>query len=143
MVCNSLVDELLLLALHWQLVFSLGMWKRGHVRKPRLAPQSKRGPKTPKPFTGLTKKPPCATCEQTLVHHDPPLLSPPPLLTAKRGRPRAVPTSQYYCPAKTCPYYGWVGRGNIRANGHPGSGSWRQLQCIVCQTYFLATYGGV
>jgi hypothetical protein len=55
MVCNSLVDELLLLALHWQLVFSLGMWKRGHVRKPRLAPQSKRGPKTPKPFTGLTK----------------------------------------------------------------------------------------
>src|SRR5262249_44384162 len=33
MVCNSLVDELLLLAWLWQLVFSYGAWKRGHARK--------------------------------------------------------------------------------------------------------------
>jgi len=36
-----------------------------------------------------------------------------------------------------------LGRGNIHANGHPGSGPWRQLQCVVCQTYFLETQGTV
>ena len=40
-----------------------------------------------------------------------------------------------------CLYYGWVGHGNIRANGHPGGGPWRQLHCVVCDTYFLETHG--
>ena len=143
MVCNSLVDELLLLAWLWQLVFSYGTWKRGHARKSLPAPPSQRFPKTPKPFAGLTKKPPCTTCEQGQAHRDPPLLSPPPVLIAKRGRPRAVDTPQQYCPEKICPYYGWGGRGKLRATSHPGSGSWRQLQCVVCQTYFLDTPGMV
>jgi len=34
-----------------------------------------------------------------------------------------------------------VGRGNIRANGHPGGSPWRQLQCLACHTYFQETYG--
>jgi IS1 family transposase len=34
-----------------------------------------------------------------------------------------------------------VGRGNIRANGHPGSKPWRQFQCVVCDGYFQETYG--
>jgi len=34
-----------------------------------------------------------------------------------------------------------VGRGNIRANGHPGRGPWRQLQCTVCHRYFQETDG--
>jgi IS1 family transposase len=29
-----------------------------------------------------------------------------------------------------------LGRGNIRANGHPNGGRWRQLQCIVCGQCF-------
>jgi IS1 family transposase len=33
-----------------------------------------------------------------------------------------------------------VRRGNIRANGHPGSGPWRQFHCVVCDTYFLETH---
>jgi len=65
------------------------------------------------------------------------------VLIAKRGRPRAVDTPQQYCPEKICPYYGWGGRGKLRATSHPGSGSWRQLQCVVCQTYFLDTPGTV
>jgi IS1 family transposase len=36
-----------------------------------------------------------------------------------------------------------VGWGNIRANGHPGGGRWRQLLCIVCRDYFLETRGTV
>jgi hypothetical protein len=34
-----------------------------------------------------------------------------------------------------------VGRGNIRANGHPDGGPWRQLQGIACHRYFLETHG--
>jgi IS1 family transposase len=34
-----------------------------------------------------------------------------------------------------------MGRGNIRANGHPSGGLWRQLQCVICGTYFLETHG--
>jgi IS1 family transposase len=34
-----------------------------------------------------------------------------------------------------------VGWGNLRANGHPNSGPWRQLLCVVCRRYFLETLG--
>jgi IS1 family transposase len=52
-----------------------------------------------------------------------------------------VDTQQQFCPDQECAYYGWVGRGNIRANGHPGSEAWRQFHCVVCDTYFLETHG--
>ena len=32
-------------------------------------------------------------------------------------------------------------RGNLRANGYPNSGRWRQFQCLSCKQYFLETYG--
>jgi len=34
-----------------------------------------------------------------------------------------------------------VGLGNLRANGHPNGGLWRQLQCIACGGYVLETHG--
>jgi hypothetical protein len=141
MVCTPLVHGLLLLTLLWQLVISYGTWKQGQATKCPLAQQPQRLPKILLPFAGLTQKPPCAACEHGQAHCDPPSLSPPPLIAPKRGRPRAVATQQHYCPLKTCRYYGWVGRGNIRANGHPGNSPWRQLQCVACQTYFLETQG--
>jgi len=36
-----------------------------------------------------------------------------------------------------------VGWGNLRANGHPNGGPWRQLLCVVCQGYFLETLGTI
>jgi transposase-like protein len=62
-------------------------------------------------------------------------------MTSTRGRRRHVDTQHQFCPEQICRYYGWIGRGNIRANGHPSSRLWRQLQCVVCGTYFLATHG--
>src|SRR5262245_29783947 len=138
MVCYPCFHELLLLALLWQVVSSYWRWKRGQAPKHRPAQQPQRLPQPPKLFAGLTKKPYCELCEQGLEPSGQP---PPPVITFKRGRPRAVDTHQQYCPEKTCPYYGWVGRGNIRANGHPGSGPWRQLQCLACRTYFQETQG--
>jgi IS1 family transposase len=34
-----------------------------------------------------------------------------------------------------------VGWGNLRANGHPNGGPWRQLLCVACHRYFLETLG--
>jgi hypothetical protein len=48
-----------------------------------------------------------------------------------------------FCPNPDCAYRGWVGRGNLQANGHPNSGPWRQLLCIVCRGYFLETLGTI
>jgi hypothetical protein len=57
------------------------------------------------------------------------------------GRRRTVPTQHHFCPMSTCRYYGWLGLGNIRSNGHPSGGLWRQLQCTACHRYFLETHG--
>jgi IS1 family transposase len=35
----------------------------------------------------------------------------------------------------------WLGRGNIRANGHPGGNPWRQFQCVSCLGYFHQLHG--
>src|SRR3989442_8312491 len=110
------------------------------------------GPKTPrpakappkrssdlKPFPGLTRKPPCAACEQAHEHVPQPPGCPPPRIVPTRGRPRQVDTSSHFCPHPPCAYRGWVGLGNIRANGHPNGGPWRQLHCTACESYFLET----
>jgi len=33
--------------------------------------------------------------------------------------------------------------GNLRANGHPSGGPWRQFQCTACKGYFLETHGTI
>jgi hypothetical protein len=58
-----------------------------------------------------------------------------------RGRRRQVDTSSHFCPNPDCAYRGWVGWGNLRANGHPNGGPWRQLLCIACHRYFPETLG--
>jgi IS1 family transposase len=60
-----------------------------------------------------------------------------------RGRRRQVDTSTHFCPNPDCAYRGWVGWGNLRANGHPNGGSWRQLLCVACHRYFLETLGTI
>lgn len=52
-----------------------------------------------------------------------------------------VDTSRHFCPHPGCRYRGWLGRGNLRANGHPNGGPWRQFYCTSCQGYFLETHG--
>jgi hypothetical protein len=58
-----------------------------------------------------------------------------------RRRRRKVDTSRHFCPNPACAYRGWVGWGNLRANGHPNGGPWRQLLCIACRGYVLETLG--
>src|SRR6266853_2014821 len=96
----------------------------------------------PKSFAGLTHKPQCVACEQALSAPAVPApAAPPPRITSTRGRKRQVDTGHHFCPNPDCPYRGWVGWGNLRANGHPNGGPWRQLLCVVCRRYFLETLG--
>jgi IS1 family transposase len=55
--------------------------------------------------------------------------------------PRTVETSAHFCPHTGCDYRGWLGLGNLRANGHPSGGPWRQFPCRACEGYFLETHG--
>ena len=55
--------------------------------------------------------------------------------------PRRVDTSLHFCPHAGCVYRGWLGLGNLRANGHPSGGPWRQFHCTACEGYFLETHG--
>src|SRR6266853_120516 len=94
-----------------------------------------------KAFAGLTHKPPCPLCEQeAATPTPPPPVRPDPMPPTKR-RPRAIDTSMHFCPHHGCSYRGWLGLGNLRANGHPSGGPWRQLQCTSCESYFLETHG--
>jgi hypothetical protein len=70
----------------------------------------------------------------------PPPVPPDPMAPTHR-RPRAVDTSRHFCPHSDCDYRGWLGLGNLRANGHPSGGPWRQLYCRSCHVYFLETHG--
>jgi len=83
----------------------------------------------------------CPVCEaeRHLNEQAKPQREPPPRIEQRRGRRRHVDTSSHFCPNPDCRYYGWVGLGNIRANGHPNGGRWRQLECTVCHRAFLET----
>jgi hypothetical protein len=107
---------------------------------PPPPPRPKRH-RTPKLFAGLTTKPPCDACEHATDPHPHAPSAPPPRIVLTRGRRRHVDTSTHFCPNPSCTYRGWVGWGNLRANGHPNGGPWRQLLWVVCRHYFLETFG--
>jgi hypothetical protein len=97
----------------------------------------------PTPFPGLTQKPPCPRCtSESEVVVAPTPLRPEPMALPNR-RPRRVDTSRHFCPHDGCAYRGWLGLGNLRANGYPSGGPWRQFQCLGCQGYFLETQGTI
>jgi IS1 family transposase/transposase-like protein len=48
-----------------------------------------------------------------------------------------------FCPHSDCDYRGWLGRNNLRANGHPGGGPWRQFHCTACDGFFPEHHGTI
>jgi hypothetical protein len=143
MVADLWLYQLMLVGLLWLVVMLYSAWARrcggGAVRPAKPRKSSPKRLRDPKPFAGLTHKPPCTACE-TKAQTEVPAVGPPPVLVSTRGRPCRVDTSAHFCPDPNCDYHGWVGRGNIRANGHPSSGPWRQLRCTVCGGYVLETH---
>jgi IS1 family transposase len=95
----------------------------------------------PKPFEGLTQRPHCAACAHDANHPTAPPPRRPDAMPPTNRRPCAIDTSMHFCPHEGCDYRGWLGLGNLRANGHPSGGPWRQLYCRSCDGYFLETHG--
>jgi hypothetical protein len=145
MIPQQFFYQLVVLGLLWLFVMLHYAWPSRCVASPhkpakRIMPPRKRSSDT-KPFPGLTRKPPCAACEQAHAYAPQPPGCPPPRKVSTRGRPRQVDTSSHFCPHPHCAYRGWVGLGNISANGHPNGGPWRQLHCTSCGGYFQETQG--
>jgi hypothetical protein len=136
--------ELGLIALVWLFLMLCWLGPNAAVRRQPIAPSQpprRKRSTAPKAFAGLTTKPPCALCEREAVHPQPAPPVPPEPMPPTHRRPRTVDTSQHFCPHTGCRYRGWLGRGNLRANGHPNGGPWRQFQCTACEGYFPEHHG--
>jgi IS1 family transposase len=149
MVSHHVVYQLVLFALIWLFVILHLTRPKPGVSAPATLvepePLTPRRPRSnePKPFEGLTQKPHCALCERdTASPKVPPPVPPDPMPPTNR-RPRAIDTSLHFCPHAGCDYRGWLGLGNLRANGHPSGGPWRQFHCTSCKGYFLETPGTI
>jgi hypothetical protein len=137
-------SQLVLFARIWLFIILPLPWPQRAVPVPAAPAQPKRhrSPE-PKPFAGLTHKPPCALCERDIAQPQAPPPVPPAPLPSTNRRPRAIDPSLHCCPPADCDYRGWRGLGNLRAHGHPRSGSWRQCHCLAWQGSFLETHGTI
>jgi IS1 family transposase len=147
MAPNPLFYQLLLAALVF-ICLLIHLWCPDDPRHPSTTSRTPDKPRRkrsndPKPFTGLIHKPLCEACAQGADVASKAPGSPPPLIRFTQGRRRSVDTRSHFCPAPDCAYRGWLGLGNIRANGHPGGQPWRQFQCVSCQGYFYETHGTI
>jgi len=142
MVSHLFYYQLAFCVLVWLFVMLHVTWSKPGLPTPPVPAQPKRPrSKAPKAFEGLTKKPHCALCERDTAHPKPPAPVPPDPLPLTHRRPRTVDTSMHFCPHPGCDYRGWLGLGNLRANGPPNGGPWRQLHCTSCGGYFQETHG--
>src|SRR5215467_222828 len=147
MVSHLFFYQLTLIALVWLCVILQWVWPSDPTAvgptTPEPTPPPPKRHREPKPFAGFIKKPHCDACAHSTDPHPQPPASPPPRMVPTRGRRRQVDTSTHFCPNPDCAYRGWVGWGNLRANGHPHGGPWRQLLCVVCRRSFLETLGTI
>src|SRR5919108_5447169 len=147
MVSHLFYYQLALLALLWLFVMLPLSWPMRSETSPPvpatpITPKRK-GATEPKAFAGLTHKPHCALCERE-TGETPPALPPRPApMPPTHRRPRTVDTSMHFCPHPECDYRGWLGMNNLRANGHPNGGPWRQLHCTACEGYFPEHHGTI
>src|SRR5262249_42714471 len=147
MIPHLVYYQLVILVLLWLCLMLPHLWPSPPGGAPKTPTQPIRPQRTrstePKPFTGLTHKPHCTLCEHEIGDRAPaPPRRPAPIPPTTR-RPRTVDTSRHFCPHPECDYRGWLGLNNLRANGHPSGGPWRQFQCTACQGYFLETHGTI
>src|SRR5262245_39742685 len=149
MIPHLVYYQLVVLGLLWFCVMLHAVWpsRCALSQQRRAAPEpitsKRKRSKAPKPFAGLTHKPHCALCaEEATTPTPPPPVQPAPMEPTHR-RPRVIDTSRHFCPHAGCDYRGWLGLGNLRANGHPSGGQWRQFHCPACQGYFPEHHGTI
>jgi hypothetical protein len=138
MIPHQVYYQLAILGLLWLCVILHDFWPSRSALPPQppaepVLPMGKRQrADRPKPFEGLTQKPPCAACVHAANHPTPPPPRRPEPMPPTNQRPCAIDTSRHFCPHTGCDYRGWVGLNNLRANSHPNGGPWRQFYCRSC-----------
>src|SRR5215813_7579808 len=145
MVSHLFYYQLVLIALVWLCVMLHWAWPSAPVTVYPMIPEPPdprpKHHREPTPFAGLTTKPHCdAWAHASDLRPEAPS-PPPPRIVPTRGRRRQVDTTTHCCPNPDCASRGWVGWGNLRANGHPNGSPWRQLLCVVCRGSVLETLG--
>src|SRR2546426_5589654 len=147
MVSHLFFYQLTLIALVWLCVMLQWAWPSDPAAAcpttPEPLPPVPKRRREPTPFAGFTHKPHCDASEPATDPRPQAPPAPAPRIMPTRGRRRQVDTATHFCPNPDCAYRGWVGWGNLRANGHPNGGPWRQLLCVVCRRYFLETLGTI
>jgi hypothetical protein len=147
MVSHLFFYQLALLTIIWLFIMVHLSWLRPsatNATTPATPITPKRTRSTePKAFAGLTHKPHCVLCEQATRETAPPPPVPPAPMPPTNRRPRTVDTSRHFCPHAECDDRGWLELNNLRANGHPNGGPWRQFHCTSCNGYFLETHGTI
>src|SRR5215813_11355112 len=147
MIPDLVYYQLVIIILLWLCFMLPHLWPSPHRGMPTrpgapIKPKRNRS-REPKSFADLTHKPHCALCEQETGETAPaPPRRPDPMPPTNR-RPRTVDTSMHFCPHTGCNYRGWLGLGNVRANGHPNGGPWRQLHCTSCEGSFPEHHGTI
>src|SRR5262245_30177965 len=147
MIPHDVYYQLAILVLLWLCLMLPYLWPSPPGVAHKIPTQSitskRKRSREPKPFAGLTHKPHCALCEQQTAENAP---APPPRpdpMPLTHRRPRTVDTSMHFCPHLHCDYGGWLGLNNLRANGHPSGGQWRQFHCTSCDGYFPEHHGTI
>jgi IS1 family transposase len=148
MIPHLVYYQLVIIILLWLCIMLLHLWPSPPGGAPKtpthpIKPKRTRSSE-PKVFEGVTQKPHCALCEQETGEET--TLAPPrrpDLMSSTNRRPRTVDTSMHFCPHADCDYRGWPGLNNLRANGHPSGGPWRQFQCTACEGYFPEHHGTI
>jgi IS1 family transposase len=149
MIPHHVYYQLAIVGLLWLCIMLHYIWPSRDTVLPQLRTElvplrfKRNRANEPKPFAGLTQRPHCAACAHDANHPQvPPPQRPEPMPPTHR-RPCAIDTSRQFCPHTGCDYRGWLGLGNLRANGHPSGGLWRQLYGRSCKGYFLETHGTI
>jgi hypothetical protein len=105
MVSHLFFYQLVLIALVWRCVMLQWAWPSDPAAAcppPELPPLLPKRKREPKPFAGLTTKPPCDACEPATAPHPQAPAAPPPRIVPTRGRRRQVDTSRHFCPNPDC-----------------------------------------
>ena len=145
MVSDGFFDELLL-GLLWLYVMLAWAWPLARLlpglTPPTPAPPPRQRSGDPKPFPGLTHKPPCAACEQAAQDPAaPPPPAPPPLITSRgaaRARSTPPPSS---APIRTVPIMAGWGTAISRPTAIPTAAPGGNGTAPPAQGYFLETHG--
>lgn len=149
MISHHVYYQLAIVGLLWLCIMLHYIWPSRAAALPQLHTEpvplrfKRQRANAPQPFAGLTQRPHCAACAHDADH--PQVLPPqrPEPMPPTNRRPCTIDTSMHFCPHVGCDYRGWLGLGNLRANGHPSGGLWRQLYCRSCHGYFLETHGTI